>query len=633
MKWDWSKHLGMDFETSGFDPTYALQPWRIPQGKAWATSLVWAPPGAKTASGGIFPSRDQMVEMLTYAIERNLRIVGWNVVFDIMVLLGYGLEELAMKAKWLDGMLLWRHATIEPEYEFAGLKRKSYSLKSCVSELWPEHAGYEIGIDYHSEDPAELEKNHHYNIKDVVFTLKAAAHWWNQLNDQQQKNALIEAESIPLVARANFHGMLVDTLAARELQQHLIDVADAKLTQMAPLGMTEEIVRSSTKLAELMYDRWSMPVLKTTTAKISGKVSRSTDKEVLHELALGFGPYAPDPRAKAIRDYREALGNRTKFADALLDSAEYNEDGYTRPSAIIFSTYTGRMTYASSQGKNKDRRQTGWALHQGKKGKMYRNGVTAPPGFTLLEADAAGQEYRWMAIAATDPVMQQLCLPGEDPHSYMAASILSIDYADLSLRNKGGESAAEKQRKLGKVANLSLQYRTSARRLRVTARVDYNIPMELPEAEHIHRTYPRTYKKVPVYWNFQIATTKRTGYVETFAGRRVEVIGDWTGPLGWSMGSTAINARIQGTGADQKYLALAVLKSYLTSIGAHFAWDLHDGLYFYVPTDKVDQAAPAIKRLLDNLPYKKAWGFTPPIPMPWDVKVGGSWGTLREWRP
>lgn len=182
----------------------------------------------------------------------------------------------------------------------------------------------------------------------------------------------------------------------------------------------------------------------------------------------------------------------------------------------------------------------------------------------------------------------------------------------------------------GRIVHNSLQYRTSAKKLRVVARVQYDLPMELPQAERIRETYLRTYKGVPRYWEQQIAATKRNGYVETFAGRRVVVKGNWSGLFGWSMGSTAINYRIQGTGADQKYLAMLVVKDYVRSIGAYFAWDLHDGLYFYVPDDKVQEALIEMKKRLDNLPYKEAWGFEPPIPLPFDAKVGPSWGSLRE---
>ena len=71
-------------------------------------------------------------------------------------------------------------------------------------------------------------------------------------------------------------------------------------------------------------------------------------------------------------------------------------------------------------------------------------------------------------------------------------------------------------------------------------------------------------------------------------------------------------------------------RAYLVREGIHFAWELHDGLYFYVPVAKAERAQTEIKTLLDNLPYKKAWGFSPPIPLPWDCKVGSSWGQLKE---
>ena len=160
------------------------------------------------------------------------------------------------------------------------------------------------------------------------------------------------------------------------------------------------------------------------------------------------------------------------------------------------------------------------------------------------------------------------------------------------------------------------------------ARVQYDIPMTVQTSEHIHKVYQRTYSRVPVYWKDQIRLTKSRGWVETFAGRRVQVEGNWERD-GWRMGSTAINYRIQGTGADQKYLALAVLKGYMIAMGVRFAWDLHDGIYFYVPLDKVKAFCHEAKRRLDNLPYKRAWDFSPPIPLMWDCKVGNSWGSLK----
>lgn len=649
--WEWDDHkvVAFDFETSGVLEEYALQPWRCPWDAAWATSIsviryqtIDGEPKLAPAGSQLFfnrmsslPDRMPYLEVSTrlrwfleQAIANDWRVVGWNVVFDITWLCAYGLADLAHKVRWLDAMLLWRHLFIEPEYEMDRSKKKSYSLKAAVPEFMPiEHHGYEEDVDFHSTDPIALRKLQRYNDRDSVYTWVLAKLFWHDLTPRQRNVALIEAECLSMVAYANLHGLPVDTVVARELAAKLDKTAADMLEKLAPHGVTEKIVRSPTQLGKLMFDDWKLPVLKENTGKKTGKISRATDKEVLHELSF------LDDRCRDLRAYREALNNKTKFAEAPLVSAHYNSDGRTRPSAIVFGTYTGRMTYSSSQGKGVNTKQTGFALHQEKRGKDFRSIIVAPPGYGLLEVDAAGQEFRWMAILSGDPAMLNLCMPGEDAHSYMGSSIVGEDYREFIAKVKVEDKDAEQNRYMGKVANLSLQYRTYPKTFRKVARVQYNIPMELPEAQRIHKIYQQTYCRVPRYWETAVQVVRQLGYAETIAGRRVQVVGDWDGKFGWQMASTAINYPVQGTGGDQKYLAIKILKDYILDIGAYFAWDLHDGIYIWVPLDKLEKAASVITKLLANLPYREAWDFTPPIPLPWDCKISpAGWGYLKEWK-
>lgn len=637
MIWDDEKVVAFDFETSGVIPEYALQPWRVAQDEAWVTSMsvirmidthltptrstLFIRDGQRWSEANI---ESHIRGFLLEAIENDWVVVVWNGIFDISWCIAYGCGDLVHKVRWVDAMLLWRHLTIEPEYDVDRSKRKSYSLKAAVPEFMPvEHHNYEQDIDFHSTDPVALMLLQRYNDRDSVYTWALAKIFWSELTEDQLKAALIESASLSLVAEANLQGMPVDKLVCKELSAKLEKDAADLLEKLAPHGVTEKIIRSPTQLAKLLFDDWGLPVLKENTGKKTGKVSRATDKEVLHELAFS------DPRCADLRAYRESLGNRTKFAETPLAAADYNGDGRARPSAIVFGTYSGRLTYASKQGKNKDERQTGFALHQEKRGADFRSIIVAPEGYTLVEFDASGQEFRWMAIKSGDLTMLALCEEGEDMHAYMGAQLVNADYKTLMVEAKVKDSQAEKDRYLGKVANLSLQYRTFPKTLRKVARVQYGLPMELPEAQRIHRTYQLTYSRVPLYWQRQISLAKRQGYVETLAGRRVQLVGDWGGPLGWQMESTALNYPVQGTGADQKYLALQVLKPYLTEIGAYFAWDLHDGIYFWVPDAMVERMLTEGKWVLDNLPYRSAWGFDPPVPLPWDAKSGKSWGSLK----
>lgn len=643
LTWDDTKIVAGDLETSGKLPEYALQPWRVARGDAWITSgsfLSHGGNGSVPLMSQLFPSKAQIASVLERILFNDWTVLGWHITFDVSMLMALGddIADMCLRIKWLDGMLIWRHYDIEPEYEFQSAKhlKKSYSLKGYTDsagrtfpgamQVWlPQVPLYNENVDFHATDPANLARLQKYNDQDNVYARIIARMIWQKLTPVQRRAVLIQAECIAPVAQANLLGIPIDQLTCRHLGAKLDIDAAARLHELAPDGMTEEIVRSPKKLGELLFDQWQLPVLKENKSKVEGKApNRSTDKEVLHELAF------IDPRAKKIKLYREALNARGKFCESVLESVRYNGDGRTHPVARLFGTYTDRMTVASKQGKGKDECQIGFALHQMKREKEFREIVTVEEGFDIVEFDAAGQEFRWMGVASGDETMLGLCLPGEDPHSFMGARIVGTDYRELVKLVHAEDKTAGQNRYLGKFANLSLQYRTSARKLRSKARVDYDIPLELPEAQRIHATYQQAYPGVPAYWESQIAKVKGLGYVETFGGNRIKVEGDWDGTWGWSMGSTAINARIQGTGADQKHLAIAVLKDYLRSIGGRLMFDLHDGLYMAVPSAVREKAVDVMKQLLDNLPYQKAWGFTPPIPMPWDCKVGKAWGRLKE---
>lgn len=904
LPWDDARIVAFDVETSGTFPEYALQPWRVKSGDTWLTSA-----SALRHQGGqlmpmisqLFPTRMHLLDFLLRVVDEDLVVLGWNITFDISMLMAHGpeFEDLCMRIRWLDGMLLWKHLEIEPEYEFQSRKhlKRRWRLKPEGVDQWiSTWVGKDEDVDFHSTDPADLAKLQAYNDRDNVRAWVISKMIWGKLTYRQQRAALIEAEALPMVAQANMRGMMIDGPYLHDLGGRFDKAAAACLDELAPHGVTEKIVRSPKQLATLMYDVWNLPVLKENQSKVEGKApNRSTDKEVLHELAF------MDPRAGKIKEYREALNAKGKFVDSVRASLEYNGGCHTHPIAMIMGTYTGRQTVASKQGRGREERQVGFALHQMMRDKAVREIVIADPGYDILEFDAAGQEFRWMAEASGDETMLDLCQPGEDAHSFMGAQIVGINYRDLVKEFHDGDKQAVQHRYLGKFANLccaegtriltdrgfcnieqvrsddlvwdgvefvahdgvtfsgvlpvithcgvsttpdhkvlvngswvqnqeaadygwaiepalgasragqmrsavwivgglvrravrevgcalrartlrlrpcargelalfgggsidavqglcfapasqarrsyrdqdargskapearqrvvsamsqpegpvvaqlwrawdrvqvllgsrrrgmgqgqstasdvsqaghrparqrwslrgwkpaagytqgqlgqptlarcydivncgprtrfaangvivhnSLQYRTSPRKLRSKARVEYGIPLEMPEAQRIHKTYQRSYPGVPRYWSSQIELVKELGYVETFGGSRVNVVGDWVGRDSWSMGSTAINTRIQGTGADQKYLAMKYIRPILHWYGARFLFDLHDGLYLLVPKEHTIELAHELKYMLDNLPYQAEWGFTPRIPMPWDCKVGPSWGKLKD---
>lgn len=364
----------MDVETSGVLPEYALQPWRVRQAKTWLTSFahVWrAPDGLRVGGGLATPytrpddalTKRMIAEFFEEVHDLKQYVTGWNTVYDISMMLAYGFEEEVFRTKWLDGMLLWRHWFIEPEYDKDRSKKRSYGLKLCVAEVFPDRAGYEEGVDFHDPSPGARQKLHTYNIDDNINTLDLTKHWWTKLYDddpRRLKAALLEAECLPLLAEANLRGMVVDQIKAAALGAQMDRQALEALKILAPYGVKAKIagdatdtVNSPKKMAELLFDDWGLPVYKhnrlTQAQKAKGMTEglRSTDRETLFELSH------EDPRAKQLLSLREALNLKTKFARSTIESALYNEDGCTHPQAIPFGTYSSRMTYASKQKRQK----------------------------------------------------------------------------------------------------------------------------------------------------------------------------------------------------------------------------------------------------------------------------------------
>lgn len=618
------KLVSFDIETSGVLPEFALQPFRATTEIGWITSYAAARmhDGKVLTEGMLHPNVDDLRKFLKRCEKEAATIVAWNAPFDIAWLIASGLRDEVFANKWLDAMLLWRHCAVGPEFID---QPKSWGLKAAVATFYPAEAGYEEGVEFSSVDENLLD----YNKLDAAFTLRLAYRFLVDLHadagdtrSRRMRAVLMEAKCLPLVADTYVRGLTIDMDAVTSLREKLEEtrnVSFVKLKMLSPEHITPEVLASPQQLANLLFHVWNIPPV-----KVTEKGAFSTDKEVLHEISL------KDDRAKLVYDYRESTNNRTKFVTSTEASVNYNGDGCTRPQARVYGTYTGRMTYYSKQGKGKSEVPTGVALHQWKRDPAFRAIIKPPPGHKLLEFDFAGQEFRWMAVMSEDPTMLKLCAPGEDAHAYMGARIANTAYFTLVEEVRKGVAGAKDKRQLGKVANLSLQYRTYPNTLMRVARTNYNLPMTLAQAKAIHATYLSTYLQVPNYWDKQIYFAKKYGYVETVAGRRIQLDGFWDAETEWRMGSAAINFPIQGIGADQKYLALAVLRNYLPKVDGHFYFELHDGLFVVVPDAKADRAVQEIKMLLSNLPYRRAWGVSLPTEFPVDAKIGDSWGTLKE---
>jgi DNA polymerase-1 len=184
----------------------------------------------------------------------------------------------------------------------------------------------------------------------------------------------------------------------------------------------------------------------------------------------------------------------------------------------------------------------------------------------------------------------------------------------------------------GKVTNHSNKYRIGAAKMMITAKVQYGIDCSIDQARQWQSSFHRSFPGIKQFWKKAILSAQQNGYAETLGGRRFTIphnmMMSTDKDVKWRVESSAINMPIQGSGADMKELAIAtVYEKYPELI---FAFDLHDGLFYWAPIGTPVELYLDVQRTLDSLNYGDAWGWEQNVPLNWDGEAGPSWADMKD---
>ncbi len=606
--------IGFDVETGGELREFMLQPYRVPKGQAWITSFAAVDEFGVVIDRGLNPSVDQLRACLEkFADDPCAIVVGWNTKFDVAWLIALGLEDVVRRIQWLDGQILRR-----------GLENTTlhggWGLKATVAKYLPDEAGYETEVGGHFEEVNDTLLE--YNTNDSRYTATLARMMWDLIEERPRRLVQVICQCIPAFARSWIDGVPMSRIALAEWGLECDRIAEEALNATT---IDKKIITSPKKLLEVLTERGFEVV---STAK--------------SELSL----HADHPEIAAIRAYKRAIGSRTRYIQKSIDCLDYHGGEVVHPDPNMWATYTGRGTYSSKQkGQRQAKKkkavqmvsyqiQVGVSLHQWPKkreGKIARRCIVAPAGCLLAEFDFSNQESRILADLTQDPTMLSVFNEGKDFHCIMGAKAARMAYEEMLTWYKTGDKEAERFRQMGKVANLSLAYRTGAKTFQTMARTDYDVILTFDEATMLCQLFKQTYPRVVQYWDRAIRVARSQGYAESRGGRRV-YLSDWQrGSGGYASEQTAINFPVQATGADMKFLGIALADAYLRKRNARFMLELHDALFVAIPDDRnAMETARGTRHLLNNLPYERVFGWSPTVPLPVDGKIGQNWGDLEE---
>jgi len=626
---EYVKMIAIDIETWGAKPGYTLQPWQATTAESGILCMAFSSNNFTHLGTNLYD-----IQNLLSRISSTKLVCGWNLKFDLAFLIANNCIPLKNEFQFLDGMLLLKR--IMPNLATYALKP---TLERFADKL-PQYEGvynteieFKIGRNPYTKE--ELSALHEYNKKDAFYTYHLIDYLKTIASAADWSQAVRESSAAFLFANAWQHGIKISAKVVRDYERETTKKINTLETFFLKIELSKEVVNSPLQLRKYLSDKLHLNLTERTE-----KGALSVNKNILKSQSYTCDSYA-SKILKLILEYKTLQTETTKFIESAKNCLL--ESDYAHPDPILNSTYTGRVTYSMRQNIKEKKEfkngkiklinkqiPIGVPIHQIKRGDM-RNMFVAPKGYDIVEFDFSAQEMRLMACIANERTMIDLFNSHKDLHAYTAASIVQISYDEFLTWQKIKPEDYKKMRFLGKLTNLSLQYRLSSGNLYRQWHDVYGLTdKSLVDAQVARQTYLNIYSGVAEYWQSAILKAKTLGFAQNLAGRKY-YINAWNREDEWASSQTAINFPIQSTGAEQKILALDCLRNYIAEQHIIFGWDLHDGLYFYMP--KCEFQHDMILDMVDifnRLPYKTAWGWQPQIEFPVEVKLGASWGGLKK---
>ena len=363
-----------------------------------------------------------------------------------------------------------------------------------------------------------------------------------------------------VLARVELTGISLDVPRLEALGRELGTQIEQLLREITELAGEEFLPTSNQQLAEILYKKLQLPVLK------RGKTGPSTDQEVLEELAQQH------PMPAKVLEHRQLTKLKSTYLDAL--PAALGKDGRLHTTFDQAVAATGRLASINPNLQNIPIRTP--------LGARIREAFIPRTGWKLLSADYSQIELRVLAHVSGDPVLRDSFLSGEDLHARTAGETFGVPAAEVT----------RQQRDIAKMINYGIAYGLSSFGLA------HRLGLEQSEARTIIERYFARYRRVKEWLDATIVEARRSGRVKTLFGRRryLPDINSKNPAARNAAERTAVNTPIQGTAADLvKRAMLRVDRALMArALQAKMLLQVHDELVLEAPPSELDSVGPLL---------------------------------------
>lgn len=497
--------------------------------------------------------------------NKSILKIGQNMKFDILFLLGYGIE---VKGNYFDTMVA--HYLIQPELRhnldylseiYLGYK------KVATEELIGKNGKNQLNMRQ-----VDLEQIKEYACEDADITFQLMPLLDAELEKATVKTLFtnVEMPLLKVLVQMELAGLRIDpkvlddyavSLRAQivELENNIIELAGEHFN-----------ISSPKQLGYILFDKLMLdPKAKKTKTK-----QYSTGEEILVNLV------DKHPIINMILEHRGLKKLLSTYVEALPKLIN-PKTGKIHSSFNQTIAATGRLSSTNPNLQNIPIRT--------ENGREIRKAfIPSDDDHTFLSADYSQIELRIMAAVSGDEVMTTAFSNGEDIHAATASKIFGIPISEVT----------SDMRRKAKTANFGILYGISA--FGLAQRL--NIPRG--EAKQLIDDYFANFSMVKDYMDSQLVLARERGYVETIMGRKryLSDINSANASVRAFAERNAINAPIQGSAADVIKVAMININKQFDEKGFHskMILQVHDELNFDVLKTELEAVKKVVKYEMEN---------------------------------
>jgi DNA polymerase-1 len=396
----------------------------------------------------------------------------------------------------------------------------------------------------------------------------------------------IEMPLISVLAHMEWCGVACDVHYLKALSTEYSRACEQLQRRIYSLsGDIEFNVNSTKQLAEVLFDRLQLPVIKKT------KTGRSTDSSVLDELAKDY------PIAQVILEYRLYKKLLSTYIDRLPELMHpKTQKIHTSFNQAV--TATGRLSSNEPNLQNIPVRSPAGQKIRCAFVSRFEDG-------RIVSVDYSQIELRVLAHLSNDPGMIQAFLNNEDIHQATASKVFRVPY-DL---------VTKAQREQAKTVNFGITYGQSAFAL------SNQLGISRSDAQGLINDYFDQFSSIQTFIDDTIGMAEAQGQVETMCGRR-RLLPDIASPvrsIKQNAERIAVNTRVQGSAADIIKKAMGNIQPIMALVQSELVMQVHDELVFDIHPAELDGLIPPIVQAMSDAVRLQ-------VPLIVDVESAPHWG-------